>query len=114
MASLPDADQSGFPLPRFDSCSADRAGSGDVHGPGATRRFPRHSGMAEFLFQVTDDGPGSLSRARPFHSIDEAEEHSALDDGRGTDHAPWAGILRLVRCPQKRGPSPEYGPYNYR
>src|SRR5579863_3016385 len=51
--------------------------------------------MAQLLFQVADDQPESLSRARSFYSIDEAQEHLALDDGRRPDHPPWAGILRL-------------------
>ena len=63
---LSHADQSGFPLPRFDSRGAHRAGSGVVHGSGAAQRGAAgtwHSGVAEFLFQVADDGAGALSRA---------------------------------------------------
>jgi myo-inositol-1-phosphate synthase len=49
--------------------------------------------------EVLED-PGSfkskeVSRARHFHSAHEAEEYAALDEGRGFDHAPGAGILRL-------------------
>src|SRR5882724_742641 len=47
----------------------------------AARRLPRYSGMAQLLFQVAHDQPGTLSRARPLHSIHEAQKHSALDDG---------------------------------
>src|SRR5262249_1014404 len=52
--------------------------------------------MAELLLQVAHDRAGPLSRARPFHPVHEAEEHAALDDGRGFDYALGAGILRLA------------------
>ena len=55
----------------------------------------RDSGMAELLFQVADVRAGTLSGARSFYSVDETEEYFALDDGRGFDHAPGRGILRL-------------------
>ena len=73
-------------------------------GPGAVPRFgktqlgvarARHPGVAELLLQVADDGAGALSGARSVHSVDEAEEHAAPLEGRGIDHAPGAGILRL-------------------
>ena len=35
----------------------------------------RHSGVAELLLQVADDGRRPVSRARPVHPVDEAEEH---------------------------------------
>ncbi len=57
----------------------------------------RHSGVAELLLQVADDGPGTLSRARSVHPVDEAEEHPAPSEGRRDDHAPGAGVLRLER-----------------
>src|SRR5207247_2299037 len=38
---------------------------------------------------------GALSGARSLHSTDEAEEHAAVPQGRGADHAPGARILRL-------------------
>src|SRR5215831_10476290 len=98
MAELSDADQSGLSLPRFDSRRSDRAGPGDFPGPGAARRLPRHSGMAQFLLQVTDDQRRALPRARPVHSIHEAEKYAALDDGRRPDHPPGPGILRLNRA----------------
>src|SRR5262249_44872946 len=95
LARLSDADQSRFSLPRFDSGGTNRAGPGDLLGFGTARRIPWNSGMAELLFQIADDGCGIVSRARSLHSIHEAEKHFALDDGRRTDHPPWAGILRL-------------------
>ena len=48
-----------------------------------------------FYFKAPMHAPGPLSRARHLHSVDEAEEHAALDEGRGPDHAPGSGILRL-------------------
>ena len=59
------------------------------------RRNARHSGMAQLLFQVADVRAGALSRARSVHSVDEAEKHVALDDGRRPDHAPRRRVLRL-------------------
>ena len=41
--------------------------------------------------------PEALSRARPVHPADEAEEHAALHEGRGADHAPRPRVLRLTR-----------------
>ena len=55
----------------------------------------RHPGVAELLLQVADDGAGAVSRARSVHPVDEAEEHAAPPEGRGADHAPGAGVLRL-------------------
>src|SRR5579859_93367 len=95
MARIPDADQSGFPLPRFNPCSTNRARSRAVPGPGATRGHEGHSRVVELLLQVANDGARALSRARPVHSVHETEEHAALDDGRRPDHPPRAGILRL-------------------
>src|SRR3989441_2371104 len=46
-------------------------------------------------FQVAHVCPATLSRARPVHPVDEAEEHAALDDGRRIDYPPRRGILRL-------------------
>src|SRR5215813_9646254 len=95
MAQLSDADQGGLSLPRFDPRRADRSRPGDLPGPGPARRLPRHSGMAQLLFQVANDQCRALSRARPFHPVHETEEHLALDDGRRPDHPPRPGILRL-------------------
>src|SRR2546425_657419 len=46
-------------------------------------------------FQVAHVCPATLSRARPVHPVDEAEEHAALDDGRRINYPPRRGILRL-------------------
>ncbi len=51
-----------------------------------------------FYFKSPMCAPRTLSRARPFHPADEAEEYAALDDGRRVDHPPRLGILRLRRC----------------
>src|SRR5690242_1800979 len=97
MAGLSDADQGGFPVPRFDSGGADRARFGPLPRSGETRGHARDSGMAELLLQITDVRAAALSRARFVHSAHEAEEHAALDDGRRTDHAPGRGVLRLAK-----------------
>src|SRR6266849_634939 len=99
MAGLPHADQGGLPVPRFDPGRAHRARSRAVPGFGATRGHARHTGMAELLFQIADDGAATLSRARPVHPVDEAEEHAALDGGRRPDHPPGPGVLRLSGFP---------------
>ena len=54
--------------------------------------------MAELLLQVSDDRAGTLSRARSIYPADEAEEHSAAPEGRGTHYALGAGVLRLRLC----------------
>src|SRR5215469_610591 len=95
MAWLPDADQGGLPVPRFDSCGAHCIGPGAVPGPGAARGIAGHSGMAELLFQVANDCARALPGARSVHSVDEVEEHFALANGRDADYTPWAGVLRL-------------------
>src|ERR1700686_5569952 len=99
MAGLPDADQGGLSLPRFDSCGAACPRPGSLPRSRQARRNARYSGVAELLFQVSDVRAGTIPRARPVHSIDEAEEYPALDDGRGFDHAFGAGILRLSAGP---------------
>src|SRR6185503_10232207 len=38
---------------------------------------------------------GPLSGARYFHPAHETQEHAALDERRGSDHAPGPGVLRL-------------------
>src|SRR5215475_1859077 len=96
MAWLSDADQSGLSLPRLDSSGADRARPGAVPRSGPTCRNAWNPRVAKFLLQVTHDGTEALSGARPVHPVDEAEEYVAVDDGRGSDHAPRAGILRLA------------------
>src|SRR5205807_8133434 len=95
LSRLPDADQSRLPVSRLDPCRADCVGPSFVPRLGATRGNARHSGMAELLLQVAHDRAGAVSRTRLVHPVHEAEEHAALDDGRGFDYAPGAGILRL-------------------
>ena len=70
----------------------------------SARRSRRHPGVAELLLQVTAGRAGPLPRARPVHPADEAEEHAALDDGRGADHAPRDRLLRrrVARCGSRR------------
>src|SRR2546430_12114209 len=99
VARLPDADQGEFSLSGLDPGGAHCPRPGAVPGPGAAlRRAPRHRnpGVAQFLFQVADDGARTLSGTRPVHSVHEAEEHvAALEEG-SADHAPWPGVLRLA------------------
>ena len=49
-----------------------------------------------FYFKSPHARAGPLSGARPVHPADEAEEHAALSAGRGADHAPRTGVLRLM------------------
>ena len=105
LARLSDADQSRLPLPRFDPGRAAGARPGAVPRSGealAGVARHRHPGVAELLLQVADDGRGPVPRARPVHPVDEAEEHHAPPDGRRDDHAPRAGVLRLVREEENR------------
>src|SRR5215467_2789843 len=98
MAWLPDADQSGFLVPRFHSGSADCPRFSVVHGSGATQRRAwraGNSGVAELLFQVTYERPRPLSGTRPFHSIDEAEEHTPSSTRRRVSGC----APRLFTCP---------------
>src|ERR1700693_4825765 len=109
MARLSDADQSGLPVPRLDSCGADRPRSRALPRPrtappGAAP--PRDSGMVELLLQVTDDAAGPVSGARSVHPAHQAQEHVALPEGRRADYASGAGILRLARV--ARAPSPAF------
>ena len=66
------------------------------HGPGEALDCAaghRHSGVAELLFQVADDGAGTVSRARPVHPVDEAEEYAAPPDGQGDNYPLGIGLL---------------------
>src|SRR5205823_9783422 len=54
-----------------------------------------HPRVAALRVQVAHARAGALPGARSVHSVDETEEHVALDDGRRSDHAPRRGILRL-------------------
>src|SRR5689334_13202886 len=97
MARLSDAVENQFSVPRFDSGRADRAGPGTVHGLGAARRNERHPGMVVVLSEESDYTARFVSGARLVHSVDEAEEHLALDERRRVDHALGARVLRLSR-----------------
>src|SRR5580700_7834911 len=54
--------------------------------------------MVKLLLQVSHDCARALSRTRSVHSVDETEEHAAALEGRGTDYALGAGVLRLSLC----------------
>src|ERR1019366_2994607 len=100
MARVSDADQGGLPVPRLDSCGADRARSGALPRSRAAHAGaapPGDSGMAELLLQVADDGAGAVSGARSIHPAHEAEKHAAALEGRRVDYASGAGVLRLAR-----------------
>ena len=63
------------------------------------------SGIQEWLsfyFKSPQTRARPLPRARPVHPADEAEEHAALDDGRGADHPPRPRVLRYGRRPARR------------
>src|SRR5690242_20022014 len=99
MARISHADQGRFPVPRLDSGRAPGARSGSFPGPGTTEHGVArtgNSGVVKLLLQVADDRARSLSRARSFHPTDEAQEYSAAPEGRGLDHPPWPGVLRLI------------------
>src|SRR5713101_7093752 len=107
MARIPDADQGGLPVPRLDSCGPDRTRSRALPRPRTTHAGatpPGNPGMAKLLLQVTDDAAGLVSGARSVHPAHQAEEHSAVPEGRRADHAFGTGILRLGRV--ARAPSP--------
>ena len=53
----------------------------------------RHPGVALVLLQEPADGARPLPRARPVHPAHQAQEHAALADGRGADHAPGHRVL---------------------
>src|SRR5579872_122338 len=98
MARLPDADQGRFPLPRLDPSRAHRPRSRPVPRPRAPlldAAGPWHPGMAQLLLQVPNDRSRPLSGTRPLHPVDEVEEHPPPPQGRGIDHAPGTGVLRL-------------------
>ena len=45
-----------------------------------------------FYFKSPQVAPGPVPRARPVHPAHEAQEHAALDDGRGRHHPPRPGL----------------------
>src|SRR5258708_36891243 len=102
MAWVSHANQGGFFVPRFHFSGADRARPRSIFGPGPACRNARDSRVAQLLLQVAHDGAQSVSRARSLHSAGEAEKHAAMDDGRGPDHAPRAGVLRLRMLEPRR------------
>ena len=60
-----------------------------------------------FYYKSPQTAAGPLPGARPVHPADEAEEHAALDDGRGADHPlrdrVLPGHLRLTVAPGGAG-----------
>ncbi len=46
-----------------------------------------------FYFKSPMTAPGTVSGARPFHSVDEAEEYATPRDGRGDHYPPGIGLL---------------------
>ena len=61
------------------------------------------AGVALVLLQEPAGRARPVSGARPLHPADQDEEHAALDDGRGPDHAPRRGVLRRgVSTPRPR------------
>src|SRR6266481_5131687 len=109
MARVSDADQGGLPVPRLDSCGADRPRPRALPRPRTAHARitpPWDSGMAELLLQVTDDAAGLVSRSRSVHPTHQAEEHAAVLEGRRADYASGAGVLRLARV--ARAPSPAF------
>ena len=47
-----------------------------------------------FYYKAPMVAPGLYARARPVRPADQAEEHAAVDDGRGPDHPPRPRVLR--------------------
>ena len=90
VARLPDADQGRFSLPRLDPGRAAGARPGAVLRPGPAGRHERHPGVALLLLQEPADRAGAVSRARPVHPADQAQEHPPLPDGRSSRSPIWA------------------------
>src|SRR5207247_1873123 len=101
VARLPDADQGGLPLPRLDPRRPPGAGPGAALRPRAPRRTVGDPGVAVLLLQEPPGGDrgGPLSRARPVHPAYQTQEHSPLDDGGRSDHAPGHRVLREGMTP---------------
>src|SRR5262249_24318433 len=97
MAWVPDADQDRFSLPRLDLGCAAGVGLSPFSRPGAACGHEGNPGVAVVLLQESDVRSGALSRTRPLHSTDEAEEHAALPAWRGADHPPRGRVLRVTR-----------------
>ena len=99
LARVPDAAQGRFPVPRLDPGGAVGARPGAVLRPRPACRHGWHPGVAELLLQGADGGAWAVSRARSVHPVDQAEEHAAVDDGRGPDHPPGSRVLRRGLTP---------------
>src|ERR1700722_5795480 len=98
MAWLSHADQSRFPVPRLDPRRTHRARSRALPRPRATQFAaprPGRSGGVKLLLQVSDDCARPISGARSVHSVDEVEKYAETLEGRRSNHAPGAGVLRL-------------------
>ena len=94
VARLPDADQGRLPLPRLDPRRPAGPRPRAVHRPRPAGRARRHPGVAELLLQEPDGRARAARRGRPVHPADQAQEHAALDHGRGPDHPPRPRVLR--------------------
>ena len=92
----PDADQDQLPLPRLDPRRADRPRPRPLQRPRPPCGNEGDPGVALVLLQEPDARSGALPGARSLHPADEAQEHAALDEGRGADHPPRHRVLRLV------------------
>src|SRR5207247_11016114 len=53
-----------------------------------------HPGVALVLLQEPSDRPRAVSRARSVHPADQAQEYTAVVDGRGPNHPPRHRVLR--------------------
>ncbi|CAA9476527.1 MAG: Inositol-1-phosphate synthase, partial [uncultured Rubrobacteraceae bacterium] len=95
VAQLPDADQGQLPGPGLDPGRPDRPRPRPLAGPRAEGRARGYPGVALVLLQEPDDPPGALSRARPLHPADEAQEHAQGVHGRGPHHPSRPGLLRV-------------------
>src|SRR5688500_17140629 len=97
MDGLSHADQGEFSLSGFDTRGAHRPRPRVVLGLRATGGHEGDSGMAIVLLQEPDGRTRATAGARSVHSADEAQEHAATSHGRGADHPPRPGVLRVVR-----------------
>ena len=52
----------------------------------------RDPGVAELLLQIAAGRARPVPGTRPVHPAHQAEEHTAVDDGRDTDHPPRPGL----------------------
>ena len=94
VARLSHANQSGLFVPRQHFGRTLGLGSRALHGLCSTRRVFGHSRVAEFLLQEPAVRERTVRRARPIHSVDEAQEHVARMDGRTRRHPLRGGLNR--------------------